>query len=62
MTGKLDVAEALAWRNFMVSDWDDSGQLPWLEEKGIELLRGEGRVAGRGRSTWTGPPMRPSTS
>ena len=48
VTGKLDAAEALAWRNFMVSDWDDSGQLPWLEEKGIELLRGEGRVTGPG--------------
>src|SRR5918994_512882 len=30
VTGQLDVAEALAWRNFMVSDWEDSGQLPWL--------------------------------
>ena len=46
VTGDLDVAEALGWRNFMVSDWDDSGQLPWLEQKGIELLRGQGRLAG----------------
>ena len=49
VTGKLDVAEALGWRNFMVSDWDDSGQLPWLEEKGIELVRGQGRLAGPGK-------------
>jgi pyruvate/2-oxoglutarate dehydrogenase complex dihydrolipoamide dehydrogenase (E3) component len=49
VTGHLDVDEALGWRNFMVSDWDDSGQLPWLEEKGIELLRGSGRLAGPGK-------------
>ncbi|MGA8217746.1 MAG: NAD(P)/FAD-dependent oxidoreductase [Solirubrobacterales bacterium] len=49
VTGDLDVAEVLSWRNFMVSDWDDSGQLPWLEEKGIELLRGAGRLAGPGK-------------
>ena len=48
VTGGLDVAEVLGWRNFMVSDWDDSGQLPWLEEKGIELFRGHGRLTGPG--------------
>src|ERR671910_2624066 len=25
--GDLDVSQALAWRDFMVSDWDDSGQV-----------------------------------
>ena len=25
VTGELDVGEALAWRDFMVSDYDDSG-------------------------------------
>src|SRR5262245_15297626 len=49
VTGKLDVDQALAWRNFIVSDWDDSGQLPWLEEKGIELMRGDGRLTGPGQ-------------
>jgi pyruvate/2-oxoglutarate dehydrogenase complex dihydrolipoamide dehydrogenase (E3) component len=33
----------------MVSGWDDAGKLPWLEEKGIELLRGSGSLAGPGR-------------
>jgi pyruvate/2-oxoglutarate dehydrogenase complex dihydrolipoamide dehydrogenase (E3) component len=47
--GDLDVSQALAWRDFMVSDWDDSGQVSWLDDKGIELLRGDGRVAGPGR-------------
>jgi dihydrolipoamide dehydrogenase len=30
----------------MTSSWDDQGQLPWLQEKGIELFRGLGRLAG----------------
>ena len=29
----------------MTSDWDDSGQLGWLEEQRCRLVRGEGRVA-----------------
>jgi pyruvate/2-oxoglutarate dehydrogenase complex dihydrolipoamide dehydrogenase (E3) component len=34
-----------SWRDWMTSDWDDSGQLPWLEEQRCRLVRGEGRVA-----------------
>ena len=48
INGDLSVEQALGWRNFMVSDWDDSNQASWLEEKGIELLRGNGRISGRG--------------
>jgi pyruvate/2-oxoglutarate dehydrogenase complex dihydrolipoamide dehydrogenase (E3) component len=47
--GSLDVGQALAWRDFMVADWDDSGQASWLDDKGIELLRGQGRIVGSGR-------------
>ena len=47
--GSLDIGRALAWRDFMVADWDDAGQVAWLDDKGIELLRGEGRIAARGR-------------
>jgi pyruvate/2-oxoglutarate dehydrogenase complex dihydrolipoamide dehydrogenase (E3) component len=47
--GELDVDRALGWRDFMVSDWDDAGQTSWLDEKGIALLRGEGRIEGAGR-------------
>src|ERR1700759_4009706 len=46
VTGPLDVASALAWRDFMVSDYDDSGQVRWLDDKGIALLRGDGRIDG----------------
>ena len=48
IAGPLDVGAALAWRDFIVSDYDDAGALPWLQEKGIELLRGTGRLDGPG--------------
>jgi dihydrolipoamide dehydrogenase len=44
----VDVDAALAWRDFMVSDHTDDGQVKWLAENGIELLRGSGRLAGPG--------------
>jgi pyruvate/2-oxoglutarate dehydrogenase complex dihydrolipoamide dehydrogenase (E3) component len=40
-----DPAGVWSWRDWMTSDWDDSGQLPWLEEQRCALVRGEGRVA-----------------
>jgi pyruvate/2-oxoglutarate dehydrogenase complex dihydrolipoamide dehydrogenase (E3) component len=42
----IDPAAALTRRNEVIHDFDDSGQLPWLEERGVELLRGQGRLAG----------------
>ena len=44
--GQLDVPAALAWRDYMTSSWDDKGQLPWLEDRNIELVRGHGRISG----------------
>ena len=46
VTGPIDVSAALAWRDSIAGDWDDSGQLPWLEERKIALVRGTGRLAG----------------
>ncbi|MFL5959887.1 MAG: dihydrolipoyl dehydrogenase family protein [Gaiellaceae bacterium] len=34
-----------SWRDWMTSDWDDSGQLRYLEDWRCRLVRGEGRVA-----------------
>ncbi len=45
---KVDVAGALAWRDFMVSDYSDAGQQEWLASRRIDLVRGHGRVAGAG--------------
>ena len=47
-TAEVDVEAALAWRDFMVSDYSDAGQERWLADNGIELLRGTGRLAGPG--------------
>jgi pyruvate/2-oxoglutarate dehydrogenase complex dihydrolipoamide dehydrogenase (E3) component len=46
VTGGVDVDAAFARRDYMTSSWDDQGQLPWLQGKGIELHRGLGRLAG----------------
>jgi dihydrolipoamide dehydrogenase len=45
---RVDVAAALAWRDFMVSGYSDAGQERWLAEHGIDLLRGHGRLVRRG--------------
>jgi dihydrolipoamide dehydrogenase len=47
-TAEVDVEAALAWRDFMVSDYSDAGQERWLADNGIDLLRGTGRLAGPG--------------
>ena len=46
VTGTLDVAAALERRTEVVHGWDDSGQLPWLRERGVMLVRGHGHLAG----------------
>src|SRR5215208_8261589 len=47
-SAEVDVEAALAWRDFMVSDYSDAGQEGWLADHGIDLLRGSGRLAGPG--------------
>ena len=49
VTGALDVPAALAWRDFQVSNHTDDGQVEWLDSEGIDLLRGEARIAGPNR-------------
>jgi dihydrolipoamide dehydrogenase len=43
---RLDPQAVLDRRDEVIHDRDDSGQLPWLEEHGIELFRGSGALAG----------------
>jgi dihydrolipoamide dehydrogenase len=45
---EVDVEAALAWRDFMVSNWSDAGAQRWLADRGIALIRGNGRLAGAG--------------
>jgi dihydrolipoamide dehydrogenase len=47
-SAQVDVEAALKWRDFMVSDWSDAGQERWLATRGIDLLRGQGQLAGTG--------------
>jgi len=47
-TADVDVEGVLAWRDFMVSGYSDAGQERWLASRGIDLLRGTGRLAGTG--------------
>ena len=47
-TAKIDVEAALAWRDFMVSNYSDAGQQRWLAANGIDLIRGSGKLAGPG--------------
>src|SRR5213592_1203477 len=49
VTGELDPAAALRRRDEVISNLDDSGQLPWLERRGIELFRGRGELDGERR-------------
>lgn len=47
ITGTLDVAATLERRTEVVHGWDDGAQLPWLEERGVLLVRGHGHLAGK---------------
>src|SRR4051812_24445923 len=47
-TAEIDVEAALAWRDFMVSNYDDTSAAKWLTDNGIDLIRGPGKRAGPG--------------
>jgi pyruvate/2-oxoglutarate dehydrogenase complex dihydrolipoamide dehydrogenase (E3) component len=49
VTGELDPRAAFEWRDFMVSGYDDSAKVAWLRKEGIDVLRGDTRLAGPGR-------------
>lgn len=49
MTGSLDVTTMLGRRDAVVAHLDDAGQVPWLQTRGVTLLRGRARLAGERR-------------
>ena len=49
VSGELDVSAVLRRRDEVVHDLDDSIQLPWLEQRGVALVRGRARLAGERR-------------
>ncbi|MET1018609.1 MAG: NAD(P)/FAD-dependent oxidoreductase [Microterricola sp.] len=44
--GELDAAAVLRRRDEFVGDWDDSSGEGWLQQTGIDLVRGHGRITG----------------
>jgi pyruvate/2-oxoglutarate dehydrogenase complex dihydrolipoamide dehydrogenase (E3) component len=51
VTSELDVGAVLARRDEIIGHLDDSAHLPWVEERGIALIRGQGTLAGERRVT-----------
>jgi pyruvate/2-oxoglutarate dehydrogenase complex dihydrolipoamide dehydrogenase (E3) component len=46
VTGSLDAEATLRRRDEVIHDLDDTSQLPWLESRGVELVRGQGSFEG----------------
>ena len=47
--GPIDVQAVLARRDEVISHLDDSSQVPWLEQRGVTLVRGRARLDGERR-------------
>jgi len=46
--GSPDPAGVWSWRDWVTSDWDDAGQLAWLDGQRCAFVRGRARVARAG--------------
>ncbi len=49
VTRRLDVGAALTRRDQIINDLSDAEQVPWLQSRGIELVRGPARLDGERR-------------
>src|SRR5580765_2187762 len=49
VSGELDVGAVLRRRDQVIHDRDDAGMLPWLEQRGVTIVRGDARIAGERR-------------
>src|ERR687897_1848493 len=48
VSGGVRSQGAFKWRDFMVAGYHERAKVAYLESKGIEVLRGSGRLAGPG--------------
>ena len=55
VTGELDVPAVLARRDRFAANWDDAGQVDWLQQVGTTLVRGHGRLTGERTVEVTAP-------
>ena len=46
ITGSLNAADVFARRDSFTSNWDDAGQVEWLQGAGIDLVRGRATITG----------------
>src|SRR5215469_1559030 len=53
VTGKLNVSAVLKRRDYFTSNWNDSGQVEWVRDAKIDLIRGHGRLTGERRVSVT---------
>jgi len=53
INGKLSAPGVFKRRDSFVSNWNDSGQVKWLEQARVELVRGHGRLFGERKVTVT---------
>ncbi|MET0921372.1 MAG: FAD-dependent oxidoreductase, partial [Acidimicrobiia bacterium] len=49
VTGTIDVGAVFAWRDDIVSHYDDEPQASWVDRVGATLVRGHGRLVGERR-------------
>lgn len=46
VTGTVDVDAVFDSRDAFTSGWDDASQVDWLDDVGVDLVRGHGRIVG----------------
>lgn len=51
--GDIDVEAVFKRRDALAANWDDSGQVEWLESAGVDLIRGHGQITGEREVTVT---------
>ena len=61
-SAQVDVEAALAWRDFMVSDYSDAGRSEWLADEGVRCCEATAGLRARAWSRWMARATPPSTS